>query len=313
MHESAVGPLGLRIFEYSQQAAAFDLLFHFGGESGTGDLGECGEKIKVGAEGIAFRSGGDAANWPAKKTGGTRATLIGRSFAPLQTSVEYLQARRATVVTTDVNNERVVGDAPFVELGEQFAEVGIDVFNHAKKLSRILVHAGFAEIVLVIFLGHDVWFVGGVWCNVGKKWLLRRALGIDPFCCLSKKQVGAVAGGFLEGAVVPECGIDVGVAGCITAGTRIGLSDAAAAVDIDFIKAAIFRAIGFFITEVPFAKDARGVARGVEHLRQRERFQTHSFAFEDGVGDTVLELMASAHQGGAAGRARWTHRKLRQQ
>ena len=46
---------------------------------------------------------------------------------------------------------------------------------------------------------------------------------------------------------------------------------------------------------MPFAKDAGGVARSLEHLRQSEGLQNHPLALTNGVGDSVLELMPSTH------------------
>ena len=69
MNERAVGPLGLRVLQQRQQAAAFDLLLHFVGQLRAGDLGERREKIEVRAERIALRAGGDAAAGQRKKHG----------------------------------------------------------------------------------------------------------------------------------------------------------------------------------------------------------------------------------------------------
>ena len=77
-------------------------------------------------------------------------------------------------------------------------------------------------------------------------------------------------------------------------------------MDENLVESAVFRAVGFLVTEVPFAEDAGGVAGGLENLGQGDSFQGHPFPLEDGVGDAVLELVPAAEHGGTgwgAGRA----------
>ena len=268
MHERAVGPLGFRILQQRQQAAAFDLFLHFVGQLRAGDLGERREKVEMGAQRIALRAARDAASGPAEEARRARAALIGVPLPPFMPALKIFTARGAAVVGAEIDDQRVVRDAPFVELLQQLAEVRVDVLDHAEELRGVLVHAGLAEILLVVFLGQDVRPVRGVERDVGEERLLRLALRIHPLDGLAEKQVGAVARGLLQFPVVPERGIDVRVAGRVAAGAGIGLPDAAAAVDIDFVKAAALRAIRLLVAEMPFAEDAGRVANGLQHLRQ---------------------------------------------
>ncbi len=77
-------------------------------------------------------------------------------------------------------------------------------------------------------------------------------------------------------------------------------------MDENLVESAVFRAVGFLVTEVPFTEDASGVAGGLENLGQGDGFQGHPLTFEDGVRDAVLELVPAAEHGGTgwgAGRA----------
>ena len=227
--------------------------------------------------------------------------------------VENAFARRAAVVGTKVDDQRVVRDVPFPQLHEQLAEIGVHVLQHAEKLCRVFIHTGLAEIVLVILLRHDVRTVRGIERDVCKERLLRLALRIDPLQRLREEKVGAVARGLFERSVVPERGIDVRIVGSIAAGAGIGLSDAAAAVDIHFVETTTLRAIRRFVAEMPFAKNAGRVARSFEHLRQRERLQSHPLPLENRVRDSIFEFMPPAHQSRASRRASRAHVELREQ
>lgn len=54
---------------------------------------------------------------------------------------------------------------------------------------------------------------------------------------------------------------------------------------------------------MPLAEDSGGVARIAEHLSEGDGLWREAFAFEDRVGDAVLELVAAGEQG-AAGRGK---------
>ena len=67
------------------------------------------------------------------------------------------------------------------------------------------------------------------------------------------------------------------------------MADAARAVDEDFVESALVGLVGFFVTEMPFAKDSGGVACSFEDLGKDGGVESHALAFEDGVGDAVFE------------------------
>ena len=70
-------------------------------------------------------------------------------------------------------------------------------------------------------------------------------------------------------------------------------------MDEDFIKAALVRLILGFVAEVPLPEDAGAITGLLQLLGQRGGSQSHPLTFQDGVGDAVLELMASGQQSAA--------------
>src|SRR5437016_2651433 len=72
-------------------------------------------------------------------------------------------------------------------------------------------------------------------------------------------------------------------------------------MDEHLVKPALVRAVGRFVPKMPFAKNAGSIARRLEHLRKRCDLEGETFPFEDGMSDTVLELVPACEKG-ATGR-----------
>jgi hypothetical protein len=64
-------------------------------------------------------------------------------------------------------------------------------------------------------------------------------------------------------------------------------------MDEDFVEAALVGLILRLVAEVPLAKDTRTITGLLELLGQGRGAKGQSLALEDGVRDTVLELMSS--------------------
>src|SRR5436305_10237760 len=118
----------------------------------------------------------------------------------------------------------------------------------------------------IVFLRQYMRTVGRVERNVSEEGLLPFSLRVHPFDRLAEEQIGTVARGPLELTVVSQGRVDVRIARRIAPRTRIGLADAAATVDVDFVKTAPFRLILGFIAKMPFAENAGRVAGRFEHL-----------------------------------------------
>ncbi len=81
--------------------------------------------------------------------------------------------------------------------------------------------------------------MGGVEWYESEKRSTGLAPDVHPLDGLVKEEIGAIACRLHPLAIVPERRIDIGIAWCIPARTRIGLTNPSATVNIHFIKAAI--------------------------------------------------------------------------
>lgn len=117
-----------------------------------------------------------------------------------------------------------------------------------------------------------MWAVRGVEGDVGEERFARNAAGVHPLDGLIEEEVGAIAFGLLELSVVPERWVNVGIVRRVATRSGKSLTDAAAAVDVNFVETTILWTISLLIAEMPFAENARGVAGGFEHLRERVGF-----------------------------------------
>ena len=150
---------------------------------------------------------------------------------------------------------------PLGKLGHEAAHVLVDVFNHAVKAGSLF---GEAEIGEALGVGRRrdegaVWRIGG---DVGEEGFVGFLGLFHPTHGGGEEEVGAVALGFYEGAIVTNGGVEVFVAGDVRTRTFVALADASGSVDKDFIESALVGLIGFFVAEVPFTEDTGSVAGG---------------------------------------------------
>src|SRR5262249_7379112 len=150
------------------------------------------------------------------------------------------------------------------------ADVVIDVGDHAEELG----HVRWLHLILVpgLVLGSDleraVWGVGG---EVTEERLAFPLDRVDPPGRLLEEDVGAVAAGPGEPAVVENGRVEVGVARGIAATAGVGLADAAGTVDEHLVESAVAGPPVRFITQVPLAEDAGRVPGGLQHLGEGGR------------------------------------------
>ena len=148
--------------------------------------------------------------------------------------------------------------------------------------------------------------------EVGEERRFRRVFLGNPLRRLRKKNIRAVALGFLEHAVVENRGIKIFVARRVATTALVTLPDAARAVDEHLVEPALIGLIRRFIAEMPLAENARRVARGFQHLRDRRGLQRHALAFENRVRDAVAKLVPARHQRRARRRARRADVEIRE-
>ena len=224
------------------------------------DLGERGEKINVRGEGLDV--GGGKVLGPTPEGYRAGAAEPGRAFLRAHAGVENFRASGGTVVVHE-NNEGVAGEAPGLELSEEAADVFVDVVEHAVEVGDgcgVGAVADFIAIERCVGGARGVGRVRGVGGQRDEKRLAGVFAGLDPTGGLGEKKIGAETFGFFEGAVVQERGVEIGITGDIAAGAWVTLADAATTVDVAFVVTARGGLISGLVTEVPFAKNAGGVA-----------------------------------------------------
>ena len=116
------------------------------------------------------------------------------------------------------------------------------------------------------FVGRCIGGVRRIGCKIAEEGLSGFSADVDPLQGAVEKDVCAKAFGALEGSVVPDRGVEIGVVRGVAARAGIGLADAASAVDEDLVEAALAGLVGLLVAEVPLAENARGVACGLERL-----------------------------------------------
>ena len=264
-----------------------------------------------------FAIGGESA-FPTDEERDTNSAFVGAAFEAFLSGVKHghgLAARcfaeRFVGAAGACSGHSVVGheneDGVFLEipLGEfchEAPHVFVDVLDHAIEAG---IFCGEAEVGEALGIGRrrNEGAVGGIGGDVGEEGFLFGLLFLDPAHGGGEEEVGAVALGFHERAVVANDGVEVFVPGHVGAGAFVSLSDAAGAVDEDFIKTSFVRLVGVLITQVPLAENTGRVACFFENLGKDGGIERQAFTLENGVGDAVFEGMATGHEGGAGGGA----------
>lgn len=213
--------------------------------------------------------------FPADEKGDTDAAFVGASLEAFLSGVEHHHGLAIFVFSELSTSGAIAGHAvvghededgvffeiPLGELCHESAHVFIDVLDHAVKAGGFW---GEAKIGEAFGIGRrcDERTVGRIGGDVGEEGLVGLLCFLHPTHGGGEKEVGAVAFCFHEGSVVTNGGVKVFVAGNVGAGAFVALADTSGSVNEDFIKSAFVGLVGFFITEVPFAEDSRGVACG---------------------------------------------------
>jgi hypothetical protein len=108
-----------------------------------------------------------------------------------------------------------------------------------------------------------------------------------------KEHIGAVSLGLFKGPIVQNGWVEIAVSGGVPAASWEGLPDAAGTVDEGLLETSSVGLVGVFVTEVPFPENTGMVSRLLEDLGDRDRIESESFAFEDGVTKKFLKLRPS--------------------
>ena len=186
------------------------------------------------------------------------SVVAARSFAGELIGVQFDASSCAVVGHKD--EDGVVGDTQFVERGLQLAEVFVDVGDHAVEAGAVFVWGGVAVLLDVVRLDveRSVRRVGGDVAEEGP-------VGVfyDKASALAEEHVRAVA--LVRGG---DAVFEIGVVKVVVAPGIARVADAAAGVVDGFGKAALVRAVGRAVAEMPLAEVAGTVASTSERVRE---------------------------------------------
>ena len=229
----------------------------------------------------------------------------GGPFAAAHLGVVLLGADGGSVVVHE-DHQRVLGDTELVQAGEHITDIGVDILDHPVEVFEFVVDIQGGKAGCILGFG-VVGVVGCVGSEPAEEGLLvgSRLRRADPFLGSIKEHIGAVTLGLFKGSVVQNGGVEIAVSWGVSAASGVGLPDAAGPVDEGLIETSSVGLVGVFVTEVPFSKGAGLVSRLLEDLGDRDGIESESFAFEDGVGHAVEELVSTGHQSRSGRRAGW--------
>ena len=202
------------------------------------------------------------------------------------------------------DEDGVVHELPFIELGLKSAHVFVDVLDHAVEAGGLCLEAKISEALGVGRRSNErsVRRVGG---DVGEEGLVLVFRFLDPAHGGGEEEVGTVAFGFHEGTVVADDGVKVFVLRSVGAGAVVGLPNSTRSVNEDFVEAALVGLVFFFVAEVPLAENAGSVSGGFKDLWKNGGVESHALALENGVGDAILHGVPTGHDACAGGRTSW--------
>ena len=126
-----------------------------------------------------------------------------------------------------------------------------------------------------------------------------------PCHARGEKQIRAIPLGPNEGTIVPDGRIEILIARGVCAGALEGLTNPSSSMDKGFVKPTLVGLIGFFVSQVPLPENSRNIAGLRQYLRKGYRAQSHPFALQDRVGNSILHRMTAGHGGERLG---WVNR-----
>ena len=100
------------------------------------------------------------------------------TFATSHSGIVNIEPVSLAIVIHE-DDERVFGDPPFIKLSHEFADVFVDVFDHAVEAGLFGAKAEIGEAFGVLF-GSDEGAVGCVGGDVGEEGFFFVGLGFDP-------------------------------------------------------------------------------------------------------------------------------------
>ena len=199
------------------------------------------------------------------------------------------ETRRRPVVGHE-NENGILGEFEVGQFLAKASHVVIDVGDHAEEVWIGDLRVAFVR--LGPFFRNAVGAVWGVEREIEEEGLC--LVFFDKAHAFAKPNIGAVALELFELSVSL-----VGVVKVVVAPVVGGLPDATAAMPDDILKAAILRAMGRVVTEMPFAHHAGGVARVRKEIGDGFFVPMHHRATGAGAEGASVTGVVSGHQCGA--------------
>ena len=258
---------------------------------------------------------------PADEKGNAHATFIRRAFQTRLVAIEERISRRQILIRLSgtaarhavVGHEyhhRVFIQVPLLQLRGEQPHILIDVLDHPVKSGLLFSKSQFHESPR-IFLRRDERPMRRVRGDVCEKRLTLILAFLHPSHCRLEKYIRAEPARLHESPVVTDDGIHILVVRRIRARGRVRLSDATCTMDKGLVEPALLRLIGLLVSEVPFSKNARGVSRLLQHLREDRGVERHPFTLENRVRDPILQRMTASHDRASRRRACGAHEEPR--
>jgi len=250
---------------------------------------------------------------PAHETELVDPALPRRALPALQARVVAAVLLAAVVGQED--HDRVVGQLELVKLGQQAADVVVDVLNHAidsakhirvvarrhrmPRLGKLVRGKILFPMTLAVLVRDLVRRVRTVEGQIHKERLIAGLL--NELDGRVGDHVADVPLGLDPLAVVAERGVEIGSPFVHRVRRIAGLGQSASAQHQRFLKPLVHGPHRVVVAQVPFAEDPCAIAAGSQHLGQRRFVGMHQRTPQEGVDHAGAVVIPSRHQA----RPRW--------
>ena len=223
--------------------------------------------------------------------------------------VQDLRILAACAVVGHEDQDRIVAKAGLLQVAFEPAEIVVDVGDLTVERRVDSLALVLADLGIRGRIGFDdhVRAVRRVGRQIGEERLAHSVLLADPVHGLVEEDVGAEALVLLVRAVAVEHGVEVRVAPVV--GQR---GDAPRAVVQRFPEAAVLRAMGVAVAQVPLAEVPGGVAGAPEEIGHRRQFPAHHRTPLTDGGAAVAHRVDARQQLAACRRAHRRHVEVRE-
>ena len=267
----------------------------------------------MGGQAVDVAAAGQLPRRPVEETGHAMSPLVGGTLAAAHPGIvaahqlavvaarvgERRPARRPVVREED--QQRIVGEAEFVEPPPQATDVVVDVGDHPVECRQFGVPAHLRGVRLAPLVGDAVRAVRGVRRQLDEERTV--AMGLDEPRRLAEEHVRAITRELLRPAVA-----GIGVVEVVVAPVIGDLPDSPAAVDERLLEPAIPRPEGEVVAQVPLAENRRRVTVLREHLGHHPLVRSRHVSSHDGMPHARPGRIAAGHRAPRVSGSTWGRR-----